>query len=266
MATKKRLTLEDLNRLTLKSGGHARRGIDSLCVMEAVAWFAGRDHTDRPPCVSPVIGDFLRSWNDAMNDEDRQMLKPLIPLVVGTAADAETEMRRSVMALDWLCRVSAPAWLRLAGLTTEAEAIEGTAPITSPENARAAQAALTRATSAAYRKWSATYDAAYGAAYGAARVAAYGAAHGAAYGAARDAAYGAAYGAARVAAYGAAYGAAHGAALDAAYGAAYGALRPTVVRLQASAIDLVTAMATLSTSETTEGARRSGTRAGGATR
>jgi hypothetical protein len=258
MATKKRLTLEDLNRLTLKSGGHARRGIDSLCVMEAVAWFAGRDHTDRPPCVSPVIGDFLRSWNDAMNDEDRQMLKPLIPLVVGTAADAETEMRRSVMALDWLCRVSAPAWLRLAGLTTEAEAIEGTAPITSPENARAAQAALTRATSAAYRKWSAARvaarDAAYGAALGAAREAAYGAARDAA----RDAAYGAALGAARDAAY--------GAARDAARDAAYDALRPTVVRLQASAIDLVTAMAALSTSETTEGARRSGTRAGGAMR
>ena len=50
----------DLDTITLDSGSHDRR-TDGVCVMEAVAWWAGEDHSDRPECVSPVIGAFLRS-------------------------------------------------------------------------------------------------------------------------------------------------------------------------------------------------------------
>jgi hypothetical protein len=147
----KRLTLTALDKLTLKQGAHDRRRRDSLCVMEAVAWFAGQPHSDQPPCVSPVIGALLRSWNDAMNEDDRQQLKPLIPRVIGTAATPEIELQRSWLALDWHCRVSTPAWLRLAGLTAEAEAIEATAPIVGAEGSKAAQEALDTACNAAYK-------------------------------------------------------------------------------------------------------------------
>ena len=65
MTTAERITLDDLDRIVLKHGGHRSRDFDSVCMMEAVAWFAGKPHSDRPPCVSPVIADLLRSWNDA---------------------------------------------------------------------------------------------------------------------------------------------------------------------------------------------------------
>jgi hypothetical protein len=40
--------------------------------------------TDRPDCVCPVIGAFLRSWNDQVGYADRQRLYPYASRVVGT--------------------------------------------------------------------------------------------------------------------------------------------------------------------------------------
>lgn len=103
-----------------------------MCVMEAAAWLAGEDHTDAPKCVSHVIAAFCRSWNDALNDKDRnRLLKPLIPRLVNTRGDKALEKRRSLMAADWLVRANTPAWLRLAGLTTHAEALASLPEITS---------------------------------------------------------------------------------------------------------------------------------------
>ena len=104
---------EELATITLKSGSHATRE-EGVCAMEAVAWLAGEPHSDAPECASPVIAAFLRSWNDNLpTDEDRQrLLRPLVPLVIGTRADNATELWRSYMALDWLVRVHTPAWLR----------------------------------------------------------------------------------------------------------------------------------------------------------
>ena len=135
--------------------------------MEAVAWFAGREHTDHPPCVSPVIGAFLRSWNDSLpSDEDRdRLLKKYVPLVVGTATSKKDEETRAWLATDWLARECAPAWLRLAGLTDHAETLERLAPLVSSRPATKAQPKLSAARSAAY---SAAYSAADSAAYSAA--------------------------------------------------------------------------------------------------
>jgi hypothetical protein len=44
----------------------------------------GERFSDRPDCVCPVIGAFLRSWNDAVGYADRQRLEPYASLVVGT--------------------------------------------------------------------------------------------------------------------------------------------------------------------------------------
>lgn len=178
MATKTtdRLTVELLETVTLKAGGHERRSPDTVCVMEAIAWMAGREHTDHPSDVSAVIGEFLRTWNDAMDDADRQQLKALVPLAIGTAASPEVELRRSYMALDWYCRVSTPAWLRAAGLVAEAEAVEALAPIVDGATASAAEAPLTRARQAAYAAGSAAEREAWSAAEGAAEDAAWSAA------------------------------------------------------------------------------------------
>jgi hypothetical protein len=216
---------EVLARPILK-GSHSPDG--QMCVMEAVAYVAGEKWSDHPQCASPLLTDFCVSWNDAMNDEDRQILKPFIPRLVNTRASAAVEMQRSWMALDWYCRVSAPAWLRLARLVKEAEAIEATAPIVDTKSARAAQSALDSARSAAAAAWDAAWDAA-----AAARAAARAAAWDAARAAARDAAA-ATWDAAGAAAWAATWGVAGDAA-----GAA---LRPTVIALQKSALDLLDRM------------------------
>ena len=63
----------DLTTLTLAEGAHETRG-DGVCLMEAVAWFAGQEHTDHPPCVSPVLAGFGRLWNDGLPDGRRHIL------------------------------------------------------------------------------------------------------------------------------------------------------------------------------------------------
>src|SRR5579862_3687990 len=111
-ATKQKL---DLETLVLKRGSHGASS-GEMCVMEAVAYVAGEPWTDSPQCASPVIAAFLRSYNDSVDDEVRQTLKPFIPRLVGTRGSDALEERRSLAAADWLVRTHTPAWLRLAGL------------------------------------------------------------------------------------------------------------------------------------------------------
>ena len=61
--------------LMLAYGGHTKPE-DGMCAMEAVAWIAGERWSDHPKCASPVIGAFMRRWNDVLDDEGRQLLKP----------------------------------------------------------------------------------------------------------------------------------------------------------------------------------------------
>jgi hypothetical protein len=214
----------DLTTLTLAKGAHQTRE-DGVCLMEAVAWFAGQEHTDHPPGVSPVLARFGRSWNDALPDGRRHILIPFIPLLPGTAGDGHY-LTRSYLALDWLAREYAPAFLALVpALAPHAGALRGLAPLRDPGTVQAARPVITAAGAAAG-------DAARDAAWDAAWAAAGDAAGDAAGAAARDAARAAARDAARAA------------ARDAARDAASDALAPTVAALQDSAIALYQAMIT----------------------
>jgi hypothetical protein len=227
-------------------GAHAKAS-DGMCVMEAVAYVRGLPHSDHPPCVSPVIAQFARSWNDALSEPPRtKLLKPLIPLMIGTATNAADEQTRAWLATDWLVRVQAPVWLHLAGLTERAEELRNLPQLTNAEIATACQSALNRArTDAAAARdaardaaWAAAWDAAAAAAADAAGAAARDAAGAAAGAAARAAAWAAAGAAAGAAAWAAAWDAARAAARD----AARKKLAPSVEVLQASAVDLLTKM------------------------
>ena len=111
----------NLDTLHLLRGSHGERD-QGVCLLEAVAWFAGQTHTDHPPCVSPVLGSFGRSLNDILPDAMRQQLIPFVPLLPGTAGDGRDEAR-GYMALDWLIRTWLPGWLDLAGLDGESRAL-----------------------------------------------------------------------------------------------------------------------------------------------
>lgn len=105
--------LAQIQALALSSGSHEDFN-HGMCVMEAVSFVSGEPWSDSPSCASPVIAAFMRSWNDSLNDDKRNsLLKPLVPLLVGTAASAEVDERRSYMALDWMIRVFTPKWLDL---------------------------------------------------------------------------------------------------------------------------------------------------------
>ena len=67
----------------LEPGSH-RSPSDGVCVVELASLLGGEKFTDRPKCVCPVIGSFLRSWNDGVGYADRQRLEPYASLVVGT--------------------------------------------------------------------------------------------------------------------------------------------------------------------------------------
>ena len=57
----------------------------------------GERFSDRPDCVCPVIGSFLRSWNDAVGYADRQRLEPYASRVVGTAGSRRvSRIRRDI--------------------------------------------------------------------------------------------------------------------------------------------------------------------------
>lgn len=166
--------LRYLEPLRLGRGGHEppNNGLVHACVMEAVAYVANEPWSDHPECASPVIGQFLRTWNDRLDDDARQMLKPYITRLVGTKTSAEDEETRAWLATDWLARECAPAFMRLAGLTEQAELVEALAPITSTQTAKDAQPTLRAAQKASAAARDAAGDAAGAAAWAAAGAAA----------------------------------------------------------------------------------------------
>lgn len=208
-----------------------RGGDDDMCAMEAVAYIAGEPWSDHPWCACPVITVFMISWNDALPDDERSsLLLPLIPKLVGTRSTPEVEQRRSLMAADWLMRTHTPAWLRLAGLTAQADALAGLPEITSMAQVPGLLEPIEAVRRAAVAARTATWDAAWDATRTAARTTAGSAAWVAAWVATRDADLDAVW----------VY--AMGAAVDAARISAAAAFESTKRELQQSAVQLVERM------------------------
>ena len=107
----KRVHMLDLDTLTLAHGVHKERE-QGLCLMEAVAYFAGLPHSDHPKCSSPVLTEFGIRINDRMNEIERQRLKPFIPRLVGTNDPAKEQVRYRILCWAAITEF-APAALRL---------------------------------------------------------------------------------------------------------------------------------------------------------
>jgi hypothetical protein len=124
----------DLDTLHLSRGGHFTRARE-LCLLEAAAYLAGEEHSDHPACVSPVLGIFGRDLNDCLDDAKRQHLKPMIFGMLNTAGDGLDEVR-GYLALDWLTRTYAPAWMELGNMPAVAAELRATAPVVNLATAR----------------------------------------------------------------------------------------------------------------------------------
>ena len=241
MSTIQAYRLQEIAARSLGAGSHDNISA-GMCVMEAASYVAGEPWSDAPQCACPVIAAFMVSWSDSLPDDEsrNRLLKPLIPVIVGTRSTAAVEQRRATMAADWLIRVHAPAWLRQAQLETQAQALESLPEITDFAQCPSLMSTLNAVRKDAAAAWNAAdWDATRDAAWVATRDAAWGAAWDAAWNAAdwdatRDATRAAAWDAARAAAW--------AATRDAAWVATRDALQATTAQLQTSAVDLVRRM------------------------
>jgi len=88
----------------LRRGKHAspEKGV---CVMELASMLAGEPFSDRPQAVCPVIGAYLRSYNDVVDDERRQDLYRYASEAIGSAGPAALRRRRAERCLAEIARL-----------------------------------------------------------------------------------------------------------------------------------------------------------------
>jgi hypothetical protein len=87
--------------IRLSRGSHAGPA-QGACVMELASMLAGEPFTDHPECASPVLGSFLRAYNDHVAAGRRQDLYRYAAVVVGTRAAGEVEQARAELCAHWI--------------------------------------------------------------------------------------------------------------------------------------------------------------------
>jgi hypothetical protein len=68
--------------------------------MELASMLAHESFSDHPRSVCPVIAEFLRTYNDTVDDDRRQDLYPYASLAVGTRGSRALERRRARLCLE----------------------------------------------------------------------------------------------------------------------------------------------------------------------
>ena len=153
---KPQLDLADLDLLVLAHGSHSSRA-QGVCLQEAVAWFAGEKHSDHPACTDSVVAAYARRLNDVMPDEQRQRLRPFIPLLAGTSNGCPPATR-AILCADKAVRVFAVSALNAAGFDHWADQLAALDPITDGRAADAATRAAAYAADAAAADAAAIWD------------------------------------------------------------------------------------------------------------
>ena len=126
----------------LSRGRHRspRRG---ACFMELASVLAGERWSDHPASTHPLLGQLARQVNDVTSDDERQLLAPMIPSVVGRRGDDTTWLTVAVaVASRVILDVPEPAQRVLAGGLLQAEQLCADAGPALAATRRQAQAAL----------------------------------------------------------------------------------------------------------------------------
>ncbi len=97
--------------IKLSKGKHSSPH-QGACVMELASMLAGEPFTDHPASVCPVIGSFLRSYNDLVDDGRRQDLYAYASRVVGSRADSTVQSARAELLDAWRLRLRERSWTR----------------------------------------------------------------------------------------------------------------------------------------------------------
>jgi hypothetical protein len=94
------MALVSYQTIPLSTGKHASPE-DGACVMELASMLAGEPFSDRPRSVCPVIGSFLRAYNDRIDDVRRQDLYAYAAKVVGSRASEDVQHARAERLRAW---------------------------------------------------------------------------------------------------------------------------------------------------------------------
>jgi hypothetical protein len=81
--------------------------------LELASLLAGEQFSDHPASVCPVIGSFLRAYNDSVDDSRRQDLYGYASRVVGTRASADVQRARAERLLQWAAELRQRRWTRV---------------------------------------------------------------------------------------------------------------------------------------------------------
>jgi hypothetical protein len=97
--------------IKLSTGRHSSPEVGA-CVMELASMLAGEPFTDHPESVCPVIGSFLRAYNDMVDDRRRQDLYAYAAKVVGSTRCAAVERERADLLAAWAMEMRQRRWTR----------------------------------------------------------------------------------------------------------------------------------------------------------
>lgn len=163
----------------LKHGSHTDFD-KGACLMEAVAYIAGERHSDHPACASRILTAHGIRLNDRFDDEERQLLAPLIPKLVGTRTTHAVDVKRYYVLVDSAVRVTVPMGLEAVGWKDLADKLRALPEIDSPARAIEARDVTLDVKRESYKRRADADAAAYASASASAAAAAYAAASAAA--------------------------------------------------------------------------------------
>jgi hypothetical protein len=85
--------------------------------MELASMLAGEPFSDHPGSACPVIGSFLRAYNDSIVDEHRQDLYAYASRVVGSRSCAAVQRGRTERVAEWAIQMQRRRWTRVLPLS-----------------------------------------------------------------------------------------------------------------------------------------------------
>jgi hypothetical protein len=97
--------------IKLSKGKHSSAE-DGACEMELSSMLAGEPFTDHPASVCPVIGSFMRAYNDSVDDSRRQDLYAYASMVVGSRTSADVQRTRAEFLTAWAQQYRRNRWTR----------------------------------------------------------------------------------------------------------------------------------------------------------
>jgi hypothetical protein len=95
----------------LSKGKHSSPD-NGACVMELASMLAGEPFSDHPVSVCPVIGAFLRTYNDSIDTERRQDLYAYAAKVVGSRGSEQLQRARAERLNAWISERKPLRWTR----------------------------------------------------------------------------------------------------------------------------------------------------------